>query len=197
LLSHDLITFVWVCSANPSNALPSSWSDASIDPVYQRIASLSRWRCAAALVCAPKTRPRKSGGSIVKRTKAILSTSLIAATFALGLSATPASAAPAASNYPCGTTAHDIDAVTPTEVIEFVPSPTINIRTGTSSQCSIIGNIGKGEAFNYDCYVVDAINRTWTFLHTSENEYGWVLDSALLDNGSPIECTPGALIIPS
>ena len=65
---------------------------------------------------------------------------------------------------------------------------TYNIRTGVSSACSIIGTIGNGEAINYDCYLVDAIDRTWTQLHTSSGERGWVLDDHLPDYGSHILC---------
>ena len=63
-----------------------------------------------------------------------------------------------------------------------------NIRTGTSSQCSIIGKINEREAINYNCYVVDSIGRTWTYLHTSSSEYGWVLDETLPDGGSHVYC---------
>ncbi|MFJ8142932.1 hypothetical protein [Streptomyces sp. NPDC096013] len=126
----------------------------------------------------------------MNRAIVLLSASLIAAPCAIGLSAVPASAAaPAISepNLPCGTTEPDIDQVTPTYTHVGDSGP-VNIRTGTTSSCSIIGNVGVGEAVNFNCYVWDAIGRSWTFLHTSENEHGWVLDSVLPGNGSPVHC---------
>ncbi|MFI0327524.1 hypothetical protein ACH4O2_19955 [Streptomyces sp. NPDC017083] len=100
--------------------------------------------------------------------------------------------ADSAPNLPCGTTERDDD-TSPTLTIAAVTG-TVNIRTGTTSQCSIIGTIGAGEAINYHCYVWDAIGRSWTYLHTSENEYGWVLNTSLPDpyatgwHGSTVRC---------
>ncbi|HEY5836260.1 hypothetical protein [Streptomyces sp.] len=125
----------------------------------------------------------------MNRALAALSVSALAVTCALGLSAAPASASQATTepNLPCGTTEPDLDDVTPT--YQFLDYPgVINIRTGTTSECSIVGQIDRLEAFNYNCFVWDAIGRSWTYLHTSGNEHGWVLDSSLPDNGSPVHC---------
>jgi hypothetical protein len=116
----------------------------------------------------------------MNRAVALLSTSLITVSCAIGLSAVPASAAaPATSepNLPCGSDVHDLDFVTPTFVL--ASGANVSIRTGTTSECSIIGSIGVGEAVNYDCWVHDAIGRLWTHLHTSEGERGWTLNSSL------------------
>lgn len=116
----------------------------------------------------------------MKRAWSALSVSVIAATCSLGISATPASAAPASAadgNYPCGTTAQDWD---PLPLVHFSDYPgVVNIRTGTSSQCSITGTVDRVEAINFHCFVIDAINRTWTYLNTSSGDQGWVLDTSL------------------
>lgn len=141
-----------------------------------------------------------------------------AAAIALGLSVAPAahasgpSTAPTGSvqagiahpagNPPCGTIYGDVDNGGYTWTSEgsgyFWNNGNVtvdvggvyayNIRTGVSSACSIIGTIGVGEAFNYDCTLTDTSGRTWTELHTSEKERGWVLDIHLPDGGSAKLC---------
>jgi hypothetical protein len=75
-------------------------------------------------------------------------------------------------------------------VFEFVYYPgVINIRTGTTSECSIIGTLDRNEPFQLHCSVFDAVGRRWTYLHTSSGEYGWALDSAI-GFGSAAACPP-------
>jgi hypothetical protein len=116
------------------------------------------------------------------------------------LAATAGVARPA-GDPPCGTIYGDQDPVSSTWtylgtglfqagnlIFNAGGTYTYNIRTGISSACSIIGTIGTGEAINYDCTLVDDINRTWTQLHTSSGERGWVLDQHLPEVGSWVPC---------
>lgn len=106
-----------------------------------------------------------------------------------------------AGNPPCGTNYVDQDFDSPTwtyrgsgffqagsALFDAGGTYAYNIRTGVSSACSIIGTIGNGKAINYDCYLADNVGRTWTQLHTSSQERGWVLDQHLPGGGSVHPC---------
>lgn len=115
----------------------------------------------------------------MKRFLALLCAPVVAVPLALGLSAAPASAANPEPNQPCGTTERIVD---DTDVWQYMGSYTsdfANLRTGTSSQCSITGRLDKGEWVQLHCYVVDAIGRYWDYLHTSGGEYGWALETVV------------------
>lgn len=129
----------------------------------------------------------------MNRAAAVLSASAVTAICTLGLavpaSATTVTPAQTEPNLPCGTTELDVDTTTPVFTVVSMPAGvTAHIRTGTTSSCSIIGKINDREAVNYHCFVFDAIGRSWTYLHTSSKEYGWVLDSTLPWGGSPTHC---------
>lgn len=109
----------------------------------------------------------------------------MSAACAVAFMAAPASAAPVSQavapavaagppNKPCGTLP---DYSSNTSTTAGKPA---HVRTGTTSECSIIGLIHIGDRLNLACYTVDAIDRHWSYVDDYDSgASGWVLDQSL------------------
>lgn len=98
-----------------------------------------------------------------------------------------ASASNASAHAPCGAKANDIDGSSyPTATFDAV-----NIRTGSSTGCTSVGLLLKGQKVDYYCYTIQHTgdNYSWTYLRdVPTGKIGWVRSDLLPDYGSHINC---------
>jgi len=65
-----------------------------------------------------------------------------------------------------------------------------NIRSGSSTSCTIYSQAGTGDQLDYHCYTLGNDGYTWTYLRNiTRGTNGWVRDNLLSDNGSYAPCT--------
>ncbi|MBB3663555.1 MULTISPECIES: hypothetical protein [Prauserella salsuginis group] len=90
----------------------------------------------------------------------------------------------AATAPDCGSTAGDKDHST-------YPKPfdgTTNIRSGPSTGCGVVTQVGSTNKADYHCFDVGSDGKTWTFMRVKHTAYGWVRDDVLRDGGSNKVC---------
>ncbi|WP_407841250.1 SH3 domain-containing protein [Streptomyces sp. DSM 116496] len=67
-------------------------------------------------------------------------------------------------------------------------SNAVNIRSGSSTGCTALGQAQIGHALRYDCYV-SGENGTWSHIYDYATGYqGWIKDSLLSGNGASVYC---------
>ncbi|WFE92692.1 SH3 domain-containing protein [Micromonospora sp. WMMD987] len=94
------------------------------------------------------------------------------------------SASPASAHAPCGVSVDDKDSRT-----WRATGGGANMRSGSSTSCSIKGTAGSGQRLDYHCYTLGKDGHTWTFLRNdSTGKTGWVRDDLLSDGGSFEDC---------
>lgn len=65
----------------------------------------------------------------------------------------------------------------------------VNIRTGSSTSCTSVGQAQASHTLDYYCYTVGNDGYTWTYLKDlSTGKLGWVRDDLLADDGSFYYC---------
>ena len=64
----------------------------------------------------------------------------------------------------------------------------VNIRTGPSTRCTSVGQGQRSHTVQLDCFKAGD-GGTWSHLFDSTTgKEGWVKDTLLVSNGSPIHC---------
>jgi hypothetical protein len=92
-------------------------------------------------------------------------------------------AAPAQAAAACGTTVSDKDGSGWSATANGN-----NMRTGSSTSCSVTGVAYSGQKLDYHCYTV-AGDYGWTYTrNVATGAYGWIRDDLLSDNGSDVWC---------
>ncbi|SDO99201.1 SH3 domain-containing protein [Actinopolyspora xinjiangensis] len=65
----------------------------------------------------------------------------------------------------------------------------INIRSGPSTSCTIVGVAYPGHTADYHCYKFGESGYTWTYLRDDDTGVtGWVRNDLLSDSGSYVIC---------
>ncbi|MEU8526735.1 MULTISPECIES: SH3 domain-containing protein [Streptomyces] len=94
------------------------------------------------------------------------------------------SATPAFAAAPCGKTAPDLDGRAWNKTANGA-----NMRSGSSTSCTILGVAYNTQALDYHCFTRDASGQSWTYLRNdATGKYGWVRDDLLSDYGSSFNC---------
>ena len=95
------------------------------------------------------------------------------------------SANTASANAPCGKTGPDIDG----RAYVSATTDAANIRTGSSTTCTIVGSLLAGHRIDYHCFTHTSSGATWSYLRdVTTGKMGWVRDDLLPNNGSTFYC---------
>jgi hypothetical protein len=87
-------------------------------------------------------------------------------------------------NAGCGSKASNLDDRT-----GHVTSNYVNVRTGSSTSCTSLGQAQTSHSLDYYCYTWQNGTTSWTYLKdTNTGVTGWIRDDNLSNNGSPRWC---------
>ncbi|MGW2090516.1 SH3 domain-containing protein [Streptomyces sp. NPDC001880] len=95
-------------------------------------------------------------------------------------------AVPASAAASCGRTASNLDT---NGTVRQTSGVSANMRSGSSTSCSIKGWADNQDTLDYYCYTWATSTTSWTYLkNVTDGTYGWVSDSLLPNNGSSRHC---------
>ncbi|GGP47244.1 MULTISPECIES: SH3 domain-containing protein [Streptomyces] len=109
---------------------------------------------------------------------------LVPAVAAIALAVPLSLPTPAAAHAPCGARGTNQDHN------PFVQTANgANVRSGSSTSCTVMGIAYSGDWLNYRCYTRGNDGYTWTYLeNASKGTEGWVRDDLLSDGGTTYSC---------
>ena len=87
-------------------------------------------------------------------------------------------------NAACGTAGPNLDTTT-----GHTNSDAVNIRTGSATTCTSVGQAQASHSLDFYCYTVGNDGFTWTYLKDiTTGKLGWIRDDLLVNNGSFSYC---------